>query len=337
MSEYRYDVLLDEYVLIAPERLRRPDYFNNFQEKKSEFKKCPFCKGNEDLTPKEIYSFIADNYKIRVIPNLYKAVSIEENFKISNNSSIYQSANGFGAHEIIIDTDKHLTNFSDLSQSEIFNWLNVVKCRIEDLRKDSRITYISVFKNEGESSGATVPHIHTQLIAMPVIPRNKLINLWHLNKFYKQNNIDAFEKILQFELSEKNRVVFENDFFAVICPYASRFSFETIILPKINLPYLDLLSSDILESLSEILNRLFLAYKRALGDFDFNLSFANPPLQKTEEIADIFENIDNFFRFHIRVIPRLYKIGGFEINNKIHINPVSPEKSAEELKKLKNL
>lgn len=331
MSEIRYNLLKNEYVIIAPNRLTRPNLYSD-SDVVSKDSICPFCKGNEELTPPEIYSLKDKNgWRVRVVPNLYKALEIEAQ-NISKEDGLYEKRDGFGAHEIIIDTPKHITFFEDLDEENITNWLSVIRSRINDLKNDIRLTYFSVFKNQGKNSGATMPHIHTQLIAMPMIPKNELELLKHYYNHYKKHGRSIFEDIANFEIEEDKRVVLESEHFISFCPYASRFAFEVMILPKVSISSIAFFDDILLKELSNILKKSLQSLKAQIGKFDYNLYIQNPPFQKNYESEDFFDDIGKFYRGYISIIPRLYKIGGFEVQSGMHINPLTPESAAKFLK-----
>ncbi len=334
MSEIRYDLLQNEYVIIAPNRLTRPNLFPQNNKKSKESFRCPFCKGHEEMTPAEIYSIKDENgWKVRVFPNLYKALSIEAINK-SKEEGLYEKRDGFGAHEIIVDTPLHQICFENLSEENMQDWLKVIKFRVTDLIKDVRLVYFSIFKNQGQNSGATLPHVHTQLIAMPLIPKKELLLYRYYFEYYKKHGRSVFEDIVEYELEQKKRIIFESKNFISFCPYGSSFAFEVMISPKNAICSICKIEENLLEELSKLLKKTLLSLREQIGSFDYNLYLQNPPMQKNYESEDFFDDIDNFYRFYIRIIPRIYKIGGFELQNKININPLSPESATKLLKNI---
>jgi len=148
MSDIRYDPCHDRYVIIAPERLHRPENLADIREDEEQ-KTCPFCEGNEAMTPPEIYAIRAENsspddrgWQTRVVPNLHKAVRIEAPH-VSENKGIYQHHEGFGAHEVIIDTPRHLTTMGEWESETYVHWLTTLQKRVVDLKHDPRIVFIS--------------------------------------------------------------------------------------------------------------------------------------------------------------------------------------------------
>jgi len=329
MSEIRYDYLSDDYVIIAPERLHRPNI-------KGQISKgvCPFCPGNEDMTPNEIFSLRDEktsNWKTRVIPNLYKAVKIEAPLKFEQNTP-YETREGFGAHEIIIDTPRHLLRMDSWKLQEYINWLLTLKFRLEDLKRDIRLVEFILFKNQGSLAGATQEHPHSQLIALPFVSKTLLNRIDRAKKYYEQYNKNLFLDIAKKE-EISSRLISQSDNFIAFCPYASNFAFEVNILAKQEgLTSLIDLDKFHIQELASILDIVIKALYKQLGDFDFNIVFNTPPLQLNAQTKSFFNDIGSFWAFNIKITPRVYTQGGFEIESKMGINPLTPEESAHLLR-----
>jgi len=338
MSEIRRDRLHDHYVLIAPERIRRPD---TLLVKPSSISKdsCPFCEGHEEMTPPEIYA-IRDNsanqsgWSVRVIPNLYKAVQIEleDHSKVDG---IFESRPGVGAHEIVIDTPCHDCRPANLDSLQIRQWLSAISMRIADLRHDKRLIHISVFKNHGKNAGATQPHPHTQIIALPVEPHNTLRLMEKDFQYYRRHGRGRVEDILENEQNEEVRIIAQRGDFVAFCPFASSFPFEVMIAPKRTLSILDDLNRDDIVHLSELLKEVFMRLDVQLGDFNYNLAFNMAPLNSNFENEPYFPHLKKYYRMTIRIMPRIYRLGGFELSTGMLINPVEPEEAAALLREVK--
>jgi len=338
MSEMRYDLLSDNYVIIAPERLHRPDYMA-WKEEEVHMNACPFCEGSEHKTPPELFA-IRDNeanssgWKSRVVPNLYRAVQIEAD-KTTNADGIYSRWEGFGAHEVVIDTPRHLSHMSEFSVDEFYNWLKTIAQRIVDLHQDNRISYISVFKNDGASAGGTQQHPHTQIIGLPTIPKNIIRKLKRSAEHYKKTGRSILDDIINQELATKERIVSQNGTFLSFCPYASAYPFEVMIASnKKTFCKLDQIEDDDLHSLASLMHDTFTRMKTQLGKFDFNLSFSMPPMQNSFDTEEFNNHLESICGFNIRIMPRIYRHGGFELSTDTMINPVEPERSAKLLREL---
>lgn len=335
MSEIRLDRLHNQYVLIAPERLHRPDHL--FVEKQTTpMDNCPFCEGNESMTPPEIFAMrngAADmpGWRTRVVPNLYKAVQIEPDAG-SRRQGMFESYDGVGAHEVVIDSPCHDCRKGVLSELQLKEWLQTIAIRVGDLRKDSRLIYMSIFKNHGEHAGATQPHPHTQIIALPVMPRDELVFLEKKLQYYRRHGRSKIEDILENEKQLGERIIESSGDFVAFCPYAGSFPFEVMIAPMRNLLYLDELNRDDFVHLARLLRRVFGRLDTQLGDFHFNIAFRMAPTNRNFENDPYFPYLRESFRFTIRIMPRIYRLGGFEVGTGMMINPVAPEEAARLLR-----
>jgi len=335
MSEIRYDKLHNRYVIIAPERLHRPNIVKQVSIK-SEKKECPFCEGQESYTPSEIFA-LRDNdansshWRTRVVPNLYKAVQIEEE-DISQREGFFEYIKGFGAHEIIIDTPCHECKFSTLSKREIFDWLQTISIRITDLRKDRRIISINVFKNSGKNAGASQPHPHTQIIALPITAQNALEFLQRNQEYYSVHGRGIVQDMVHNEKEAKERVIDAIGIFTAYCPYASSFSFEVIIAPNKVISTLSDCSLEELENLAELLKNVFVMLDKQLDAYDYNINFHIAPVNKNFENEKYMDDISENFTFYLRITPRLYTLAGFELATEMAINGVAPEDCAQLLR-----
>ncbi len=329
MSEIRYDRLHDTHVIIAPERLHRPDFAlkNSESAKQGE---CPFCEGNEAMTPKEIFAFRpsesyanAIGWQSRVVPNLYKAVAIEAPHQ--HHGGTFEFWEGFGAHEVIIDTPQHHLSMSDWSYPETQTWLKTLRQRVADLRRDHRIAFISLFKNEGSDAGATMEHCHTQLIALPLIPKKYHEINQRKRDYFEKHQQSLMGSMLYEEQLFGLRVIETQGEFSAFCPFASAYPFEVMISSQRYVGAIDTLSDDDLDTLATLLHSTLQRMHSALGIFAFNLTVSTPPLG-----MDIGECESQ--RLVIRIMPRIYRFGGFEADTELMINPVEPELAAKILR-----
>ena len=337
MSEIRYDRIHDTHVIIAPERLHRPDLNSGASDEKAANENCPFCEGNERMTPPEIFarrhtdSFEnEEGWQTRVVPNLYKAVQIEAPHQ--HHYGLFEHWEGFGAHEVIIDTPKHHTSMTQWSEKSVVEWLKTLRARVGDLRRDQRIAYISLFKNEGEQAGSTQPHSHTQLVGLPMVPQANRNGYQRNYEYYKHNSNAILESVIAQEEVDAQRIIAKYGDFTAFCPYASAYPFEVMLSSKKALGQIDTLGDGSIEELAPLLLTVLKKLKGQLGCFDFNLSISTPPLQEGTFDHDLLACVDRAYRFAIRIMPRIYKYGGFEASTGMIINPVSPEMAAKLLR-----
>ena len=341
MSDIRLDRIHNKYVLIAPERLRRPDFLSNEKAAIRSSARCPFCEGNESLTPPEIMA-VRDNepnaqgWLTRVVPNLYKAVQIELEDR-SKREGMFESIPGVGAHEVLIDTPNHECGIECLDTTSIEHWLRTLLRRTADLKNDRRLIHLNIFKNKGHSAGATQEHPHTQILALPVMPRSELMFLERNMTYYSRHGRGIVQDMLENEIYVKERIIKSTGNFIALCPFASGFPFEVMIAPKVNITSLVECHREDISDLSSLLHDVFKKMKRQLGDFDYNLYISMAPLNNNFENDKYMSHLHDNFRFVIRIIPRIYTLGGFEMGTGMNINPVSPEECAKMLNSGENI
>ncbi len=326
MSTIRYCKLRDTDVIISPKRLHRPTQFNVPKDNYT-LAECPFELGAEDATPKEIFSIKDENgdWICRVVPNLYNALCIDEE-KSSKREGFFTSKSAFGAHEVIIETPSHDKTADKYTGEQWSAYLKTIIHRLEDLRCDSRLEYIQVFKNHGSFSGATLLHPHSQILATGFVPSAVKAELQRERDYFKIHNRTLLLDITHEELRVSKRVIFENSSFVAFVPFAALYPFEVIISPKEQICDITKFSQHNLEDASVMLKNVYKKLYAVLGDFHYNMIFKNLPS---------FEDAGSkYHTFYIQIIPRIYMLAGYELSTSMRINPVTPEMAARKLKEI---
>src|SRR6476661_416054 len=226
MPELRKDPIVGRWVIIATERTKRPHDFGARTEPRRGL--CPFCPGQESMTPPELHALRpadgpgarpnAPGWRLRAFPNKFPALRVEGELDRSADG-IYDRMNGVGAHEVIVETPEHNKRFSDLSEADIAGVLDAYRHRMQDLSRDQRLKYVMIFKNHGTAAGASLDHPHSQLIALPVVPRVVSEEMKGAKKHWRLKERCVFCDIVRQELKEKARLVYENAGFVVCEPY----------------------------------------------------------------------------------------------------------------------
>lgn len=337
MPELRKDPVVGRWVIISAGRAKRPNHFAQ-PKNSSRTGPCPFCTGNEGVTPPEILAYRPDGSKanmpgwsLRVVPNKFPALMIEGDLD-RRGDGVYDLMNGLGAHEVIIETPNHEVNMAMLSEKQYEDVLWAYRDRILDLRKDKRFRYILIFKNQGSEAGATLDHTHSQLIALPIVPSNVLEELKGAKEYYKYKERCIYCDIVRQEVDDRTRVVSENENFLVICPFAPRFPFETWILPKKHSPHFEHASKQEYLDLSRSLRETVIRLNRSLNDPPFNYLIHSFPFNDTPSSSEETEN--DHYHWHIEIMPKLTQMAGFEWGSGFYINPVTPEEAALSLREV---
>ncbi len=330
MPQLRKDPVIGRWVIISTERGRRP----NHSAPRQDFPRrepCPFCSGNEEVTPPEIMAYRPNGSKpdgpgwsLRVVPNKFPALMIEGDLD-RRGEGVFDLMNGIGAHEVIIETPDHELNMAALSEKQFEEVLWAYRDRILDLSKDKRFRYILIFKNQGSEAGATIDHTHSQLIALPIVPRTVLEEVAGAKGYYQYKERCIYCDMVRQETEDKTRVVSENENFVVICPFASRFPFEAWILPKKHSPYFEHATKQEYVELSRSLRETLIRLNRVLNE---------PPLNYIIHSNPLHENENGHYHWHIEIMPKLTQVAGFEWGSGFYINPVTPEDSAQSLREI---
>jgi UDPglucose--hexose-1-phosphate uridylyltransferase len=330
VPELRKDPITGTWVIISEERKKRPKYYQIVVDKDLSIpENCPFCPGNEGMTPPETFAMRPGHspantpgWDLRVVPNKFPALRVEGSLRKSG-EGFYDKMNGIGAHEVLIETPRHQHTWFDNDQAVVRNTLLAAKSRVLDLKKDIRFKYIMVFKNFGPTAGATLSHSHTQLIALPVVPLRVQEEIEGARAHFALKERCIFCDIIQYESEADRRLLAENEHFIVLAPYAPRFSFELAVYPKRHNPSFETTSDVEMESLSRILSETLGKIGRLLNRPDYNLIIHNAPCQNS---------VGEFYHWHIEFMPVLARVAGFEWGTGFYINPISPEESVQSLK-----
>jgi len=326
VPELRKDPIIGRWVIISTERAKRPSDFLREPVRPKQGAFCPFCYGNEDKTPPEIIAYRSNGtrpntpgWSLRVVPNKFPALGIEGDLD-RQGEGLFDKMNGIGAHEVIIETPEHEASLSDLPDKQVEEVLWSYRDRIVDLKKDRRFKYILIFKNHGEAAGASLEHGHSQLIALPIVPKRVREEVDGAKQYYMMKERCIFCDLIRQERQTGVRVVDESEHFITLAPYAPRFPFETWILPKKHGAAFENAPSPIYEQLARALRNLLQRVDKILEYPAYNYVIHTSPVQ---------EDTEAFFHWHVEFMPKLTKVAGFEWGTGFYINPTPPEESAQ--------
>jgi UDPglucose--hexose-1-phosphate uridylyltransferase len=332
MPELRRDPIVGRWVVIATERARRPSEVAHVPPAARPEGLCPFCPGHEDKTPREVYAFgrphgahgNGPGWKVRVVPNRFPALKIEGDLD-RQAEGIYDRMNGIGAHEVVIETPDHARTLEAQSPGEITEVLLAFKARLLDLRNDQRFRYILLFKNHGAAAGASLEHAHSQLIALPIVPRQVVSELEGSRRHFELKERCIYCDIVGQERKDRTRLIYENDDFVVLSPWAPRSPFETWIVPRRHESIFEAEPRERLANCAQALGTTLRRLSAALGNPPYNFMFHSNPLRDAPSPS---------YHWHIEIMPALTQVAGFEWGSGAHINPVPPEEAAEFLRKV---
>jgi UDPglucose--hexose-1-phosphate uridylyltransferase len=267
-----------------------------------------------------------------VVPSITPFLKIEGDLDRTGNG-LYDIMNGIGAHEIVIETNKHIGNMADLEDEQIAKVITCYIDRITDLEKDRRFKYVLVFKNHGWSAGGgRIQHSRSQLIATPVNPKRVKEELVGSRQYYDHHERCIFCDLVKQELATGERVILDIDGFIAVVPFASRFPFEVWILPKKH--SCDIVSLNDLDrrELAKILKKVLTKLKIGLNDPPYNYIIHTAPFKRTK--GGYWKTIEQDYHWHIEITPRLTRVAGFEWGTGFYICPLPPEHAAKFLREV---
>jgi UDPglucose--hexose-1-phosphate uridylyltransferase len=323
MPELRHNILTHEWVIFATERAKRPEEFAKKKKEKkalpSYLPTCPFCPGNEKMTPAE--TFVLPNsqgWRVRVTPNKFPALSYEGN-RERLIQGIRRKVSGVGIHEVIVETPDHSKTTGLLSDGEVENIIQTYLNRFQAASADPRVEQVTLFKNHGEAAGTSLEHPHSQLIATPVITsqlRDRLI--WALEHFDEFGEC-IFCRVMGLESQEGARVILETEKFVCFTPFAALTPFSLTIMPRRHMACFAELNDSEAADLANILRRTLAKLYRGLEDPDYNYVIRTAPTEYTKV---------KYYHWYVSIIPRLTKMAGFELGSGMFINASLPEENA---------
>jgi UDPglucose--hexose-1-phosphate uridylyltransferase len=331
MSELRKDPVTGRWVIISTERRKRPTDFRLESVTSSTADGCPFCEGHEEMTPRELLAHrngSAPNgpgWSLRVVPNQFPVLRVEGTLD-RQGEGLFDKMNGIGAHEVIIESPRHEDTLATLDDEAIERVLQAARERVQDLKRDQRFRYIIIFKNHGAAAGASLDHSHSQLIALPIVPREVRDEVDGARVHYETKERCVFCDIVRQETADGRRLIAENADMVALAPYAPRFPFETWILPRRH------------QALFEDAPRHeYASLARMLGDIlrRMNTTLRMPPYNLLIHSAPVAEKAGEYYHWHVEIIPKLTKVAGFEWATGFYLNPTAPEEAAQVLREIR--
>jgi UDPglucose--hexose-1-phosphate uridylyltransferase len=328
LPELRKDPITGRWVIIAMDRARRPTDFVRDSVKGTGPANCPFCAGHEHKTPPEVLAFRNGSspnqpgWTLRVVPNKFPALRVEGDLSRAG-EGIYDRMNGVGAHEVLIETPEHVVSTGELTEKQMEDIFWAFRDRINDLKRDRRLRYVILFKNHGEAAGASLEHSHSQLIALPVIPKRAQEEIDGARRYYEFRERCVYCDIVRQEVDEGARLIVETDHLIAIAPYAPRFPFETWVVPKKHHSHFEEADIGTIQSLGSVMRSLMRKMEKVLEHPSYNIMVHSAPVQ---------EPPIHHYHWHIEIIPKLTRVAGFEWGTGFYINPTPPEEAARYLR-----
>jgi UDPglucose--hexose-1-phosphate uridylyltransferase len=334
MSELRQDVTTKEWVIIAPERGKRPKGSPKAKTSVADIpgwdSACPFCPGNEAETPEEVLRIPAgkgsSDWAVRVVPNRFAALTPEGDLTRTEEGPFARKMGGFGIHEVIIDSPSHNTPPALMPYQDIEKVLTAYQQRYNAIKANKDIKHITIFKNVGWAAGTSLVHPHSQLVGTPIMATYYHRKFDVAHDYYADIGRCLYCDLIAWNLEKGDeRVVAETPEFIVLHPYAPHVPYETWIMPKMHSASFGLFPARYFTELSKVLKDILFCLYQGLGNPAYNLVI---------DSTTTYDEDDPYYHWHIRIIPRLTTIAGFEMGSGIYITTALPEETAAYMREI---
>ncbi len=326
MPELRIDPLSGLRVIVAGERGSRPGAFLDIAPRPPiDPDSDPFAAGHEDRTPPEVYALREDgSWRVRVVPNLYPALSSEDGAGDAGTDplaggrgepDLFASRPARGAHEVVVNAPDPVSSLAELDPEQVDTAMSVWR---ERMRAHEDAAYVHVIVNEGKEAGASLPHTHAQLYALPFVPAAVARERERFTAYFdRTQGRNLLEDLVQEEVRRRDRVIAIDDEAVAMAPFAARVPFHIVLAPRRPSPRFTDDGALGGHLLHDVLNRL----GRTLGNL--------PPLNMWVRTAP---RDAEHFCWRIEIMPRLAQLAGLEIGTGVHLNVLAPEDAARRLR-----
>lgn len=332
MPEFREDQSTKEWVIIASERAKRPEDFKTIENvhKNDDSKNCPFCAGHESQTPDELFAYRESGtlpntpgWRVRVVLNKFAALLPQGEIVRLQTDSMFVKMQGVGQHEVIIESPDHNQTMVTMEDKQVEEVFLAYKERFRVLNKDPRFEVIILFKNYGFRAGTSLSHPHSQLIAMPIVPQHIRLRIEQAMRYFDEKGSCVYCDMMKSESRAKERIIMETKNYLVFDPFASGTPFETWIMPKKHNSNFDDIAEDQCRELARVARQVLIRISKSLNDPDYNLVLFSAPTHE--------RNLD-YYHWHVKILPRVAEVAGFEIGSGMNINTAIPEEAAQYLR-----
>lgn len=323
MPKLRQNIITGDWVVISPERAKRPeDFIIEKKEPKTQSKEsCPFCPPKGSAYKAKIKG--AETDYLYVLPNKFPAF-VDQDEVIEEGGDFYPSYKSLGAHEVISFKD-HNIELPELKSSTLVELFDMYRQRMVYHQKNSVIEYIMAIHNYGVEAGASIDHPHSQLFASSIIPTYVTKELYGSRQFYKNNKECVYCRLIEEEKSAEVRIISENSNFIAFTFFAARFPFEVWVLPKKHSARYEIITSNELKEFVEVFLTVMKKISKGLNEPPYNYFIHTAPAKVGHHSI--------YYHWHLEICPRLSKYGAYEIGSDVMIDVVSPESAAKFLRR----
>jgi UDPglucose--hexose-1-phosphate uridylyltransferase len=324
LPEVRIDPLSGQRAIVAGARAGRPGgELRATPAEPLDPETDPFAQGHEDRTPPELYAVRpqggapnSPGWTVRVVPNLYPALTPSSEVPAQHpNPDLFWAGPAVGEHEVIINSPESVTTLGELAPDQVVGAMEVWRARI---RTHADAACVHLIVNERREAGASLPHTHAQLYALQFVPAAIARERERFGAYATRTmGGNLLADLVQEEVRQRERIVAIDDEAVLMSPFGARLPFQLMLAPRV--PRMRFEDEGPLGAalLHDALGRL----ARRLG--------AAPPLNLWVRTAP---QGSEHFCWRIDIVPRLTHLAGLELGAGVHLNIVTPEHAAAELR-----
>jgi UDPglucose--hexose-1-phosphate uridylyltransferase len=323
LNEFRQDLVSGEWVLFSTGRRSRPGETREVRRFLQPRESCPF-EDPEKSGNKVVETYFnkdKTDWFVKIIKNKFPAVA-EGEAGDARLAGPFKTIEGRGMHEVAVFRD-HERDFYDFSDGEIAEIFRIYRKRYLAMMDSGSRKYTLIFHNHGVQAGATVSHPHSQIISIPVLPPDVKRSIDGSEDFYRRHGEKIYDVMLEWEMKEKKRIVYENGSFVAFCPFVSKTEYEVRIFPKESQARFEKMPEELFADLGDVFRVIFRKIGRALDKPDYNFfihtSPINLPAQEDHE----------FYSWHIEILLKMATVGAFELASGMEINVIDPDGAAK--------
>lgn len=293
---------------------------------------CPFCPGHESSTPPTIRQYTDEkgNWLVRCFSATNPIFMIEV-AEDRRGEGLYDKMGNVGAHEIIVENRSHSRTMSMYTKEELQLVLDMYRERLVDLKGDRRFKHVQVFKNHGELAGSYLLHPHSHVLATPIVPARVSRQVFSTRHHFVQKDRCLLCDILDQEIRQNKRLVSMNRSFVAICPFASRFPYETWIVPRFHeANYENTSNRAVWDNLAEMLLDTMKRIEQFANAYTIEIH-TSPNMTFAESHGDDIP-CKEYYHWHMEILPRDFRTSKYKREDEFAVLSITPEQAAEAMK-----
>ncbi len=298
---------------------------------------CPFCPGHESLSPQTLYEYSGgdSSWQVRATPHLHPIYRIEGDPQ-RRAEGIYDKMRSLGAHEVVVENPSHNLQLSRLTDENVAQVLRAYLARVNDLKKDRRFRYVTVFRNHGALAGGELEHPHSEITATPFIPRRVGYELRSSLRYFELKERCLICDITGQEIVQTIRIVDQLDPFVAFCPFAARVPYETWLLPLRHHCSFeeDLTVWEEQLRFARLLKSVLLRLEAVAPTYHLVLH-TSPNLGAKFQSSGIWRTLADDYHWHVEILPVIPSKAKSYALKEVYYNSLLPEVAAQTLRNVR--